>query len=74
VTPGLTDISGWIGIDGAAPFGGAFSQGGQAQSATDASDNKKFVNFSAAASNLIYGSSDIVQPPAHRVIFLIRYQ
>jgi hypothetical protein len=74
VAAGLPDITVWIGVDGAPPFGGAFSQGGQAQGATGASYNNKFVNFSAAASNPIDGSSDTVQPPAQRMIFLIRYQ
>jgi hypothetical protein len=70
----LADISGWIGVDGAPPFGDAFTQGGQAQGATGASYNNKFVNFFAAASNPIYRSSDTVQPSTQRVIFLIRYQ
>jgi hypothetical protein len=73
IRAGLPNITGWVGVDRSASYGGAFAYGGQSQGAGSSSPSNIFVNFDASISNAIYGSSDTVQPPAITVIFLIKY-
>ena len=71
---GLPNITGSFGVDSTSlgVLSGAFYHIGQANGAKGGSPNNSSAGFDASRSNLIYGRSDTVQPPAVTVRYLIK--
>lgn len=73
---GLPNITGYIGIHASQNVGGAFtkeSTGGTENITGTSGLGTNRAVFDAANSNLIYGNSDTVQPPALSLLPQIRY-
>ena len=73
---GLPNITGYIGIHASQNVGGAFtkeSTGGTENIVGTAGTGTNRAVFDAANSNLIYGNSNTVQPPAICLIPQIKY-